>query len=336
MLNQSSERDFSLDILRTLSCVMVLGVHLGQHVVFPGAFGVFFAKGSTGVGFFFILSGYLSCVSLERLHAKYSSHREVILVFWIKKLLRILPLYYIVMLFYMILYYSIGEVPKDNTGLYWIKYFLLVNAFIRSDNMFWNNLGAVWSISCFVFFYLICPFCYNAIRRYWMAWTSVIAAYGLLKYIDSKEIYNLPLRWLFYFMLGILIYRTYKEHKEIFTLAILLVLALFCILTENGTTIIASLLAASFIIATRNLNSDDSFTFVKRIIQHISMISYSIYLIHPAVIEVLDKTSDLQGIAYGIVMILCTMFFSILSYHLIEKKTGDLLMKAIMKVWNVR
>ena len=315
---------------------MVLGVHLGQHVIFPGAFGVFFGKGSTGVGFFFILSGYLACVSLERLHAKYNSHTKAMYVFWIKKLLRILPLYYMVMLFYVVFFYSMGDVPKDNTGLYWIKYFLFANAFIKSDTIFWNNLGAVWSIGCFVFFYLICPFCYNVIRKYWMAWISVIATYGLLKYIDSKDIYNLPLRWLFYFILGILIYRACKEHKEIYTLAVLFFLSLFCILTENGTTVIASLLAAAFILATRNLNGDESFKYGKRVIQYISMISYSIYLIHPAVIVVLDNTSDLQGAAYGIVMILFTMAFSILSYYLIEKKTGDLLLKAIMKAWNKR
>lgn len=334
-MSQSSDRDFSLDILRVLSCIMVLGVHLGQHVTIPGAFGVFFEKGSTGVGFFFILSGYLACISLERLHAKYNSQKAVVLVFWIKKLIRILPLYYIVIIFYVLFFNLMGNVPEDNTGLYWIRYFLFANAFIKSDNMFWNNLGAVWSISCFVFFYLICPFCYNVIRKYWTSWISVIASYGVLKYIDSKEIYNLPLRWIFYFFLGMLIYRAYKDHKEKFTLGVLLLLSLFCILTENGITIVASLLAATFILATRNLNSDESFKFGKRVIQYISMISYSIYLIHPAVIVVLDRTSDLQGIAYGVAMIGCTIIFSIISYYLIEKKLGDLLMKGFKKVWNI-
>ncbi len=335
MLSQSSNRDFSLDILRTLSCIMVLGVHLGQHVTIPGAFGVFFEKGSTGVGFFFILSGYLACISLERIHAKCNSQKAVVIAFWTKKLLRILPLYYTVIIFYVIFFSLMGNVPEDNTGLYWSKYFLFANAFIKSDDVFWNNLGAVWSISCFVFFYLICPFCYYLIRKYWVACISVIAGYGLLKYIDAKGIYNLPLRWLFYFFLGMLIYWTYKERKEFITISVILFVALFCILTENGTALIASLLATTFILSTRNLKSSDNFRISKRIIQYISMISYSIYLIHAAVIVVLDRTSDLQGIAYGVAMIGCTIIFSIISYYLIEKKLGDLLMKGFKKVWNI-
>ena len=84
-LSQKDNRDYSLDILRVLSCIMVFGVHLGQHIVIPGALGDFFSKGSTGVGFFFILSGYLACMSMTRIKSKYESSKTAMFIFWIKK-----------------------------------------------------------------------------------------------------------------------------------------------------------------------------------------------------------------------------------------------------------
>ncbi len=329
-MNQKVSRDFSLDILRVLSCIMVFGVHLGQKVTIPGSLGVFFSKGSTGVGFFFILSGYLAYVSLERLQSKYVLFGKTMVAFWIKKLLRILPLYFIVILFYMIFFYAIGSVPEDNTGLYWVRYLLFANSFVTSENPFWTNLGAVWSISCFVFFYLICPICYKLFRKYWSALILVIGSYGLLKYIDARNVYNLPLRWLFYFFLGCLVYVVYKEHKEVFTIGVMLMIVLFCILTDKGTSIIAPLLASVFILATRNIKNNSKPGIIEKSINYISMISYSVYLIHVVIIEALDYIGVLHGVTYAIVLIVCTSLISVASYYLIEKRLGNVLMKATM------
>lgn len=330
VLNQKVSRDFSLDILRVLSCIMVFGVHLGQKITIPGSLGVFFSKGSTGVGFFFILSGYLAYVSIERLQSKYDSFTKTMVVFWIKKLLRILPLYFIVIIFYMIFFYAIGSVPEDNTGLYWVRYLLFANSFVTADNPFWTNLGAVWSISCFVFFYLICPICYKFIRRYWSVLILVIGSYGLLKYIDARDIYNLPLRWLFYFFLGALVYVACKEQKEVCTVGVMLIVILFCVLTDKGTSIIAPLLASVFILATRDSKNSSNLGILEKGINCISMISYSIYLIHVVVIEVLDYIGVLHGATYAIVLIVCTAILSVASYYLIEKRLCNVLIKATM------
>ena len=329
-MNQKVSRDFSLDILRVLSCVMVFGVHLGQKVTIPGSLGVFFSKGSTGVGFFFILSGYLAYVSLERLQSRYDLFSKTMVVFWIKKLLRILPLYFTVIIFYMIFFYAIGGVPEDNTGLYWVRYMLFANSFVTSENPFWTNLGAVWSISCFVLFYLICPICYKFIRKCWSALILVIGSYGLLKYIDARNIYNLPLRWLFYFFLGTLVYVACKEQKELWTIGVMLIVVLFCVLTEKGTSIISPLLASVFILATRNSKNSSNLGIIEKSINYISIFSYSIYLIHVVVIEVLDYVGVLQGAIYAIMLIVCTAVLSVASYYLIEKRLGNVLMKSIM------
>jgi len=329
-LDKKVSRDFTLDVLRALSCIMVFGVHLGQKVTIPGSLGVFFSKGSTGVGFFFILSGYLAYASLERLQSKYDSFVKTMVVFWIKKLLRILPLYFIVILFYMVFYYAIGGVPEDNTGLYWVRYLVFANSFVTSENPFWTNLGAVWSISCFVFFYLICPICYKFIRKSWSAWISVIVSYGLLKFIDARNIYNLPLRWLFYFLLGVLVYVACKENKEAFTVGVMFIVVLFCVLTDKGTSIIAPLLASVLILATRNSKNSSNLGIIEKSINYISMVSYSIYLIHVVVIKVLDYIEVFYGATYAIVLIVSTAVISVASYYLIEKRLGNVLMNATM------
>ena len=311
--------------------MMVFGVHLGQHITIPGSVGVFFSKGSTGVGFFFILSGYLAFVTLERLETRYSSFRLMMVYFWIRKMIRILPLYYLVIAFYFVFFSITDSVPKDSSGLYWIKYLLFLNTSVQSDNVFWNNLGAVWSISCFVFFYLIAPICYKAIRKYWISWGTVIISYGIMKCIDDRQIYNTPIRSLFYFFLGALAYLAVKEKKEKQIAIFLSILLLFCILTGGGTAIVAPCLAVMYIVVTRGVTISNKVLF--RVINFLSMISYSIYLDHAAVIEVMDHLKMPHGLMYGGVLIASSFILAVITYNLVEKKFVDLCMGVFCKTF---
>ena len=321
MNNSISNRDFSLDLLRAFSCLMVVGVHIGQRFIIPGALGRFFEKGATGVSFFFILSGYLGYMSMERVFGKEGVYFAGVMKFWIKRALHVLPLYYLVMIVYFVFFTLIKGVPQDETGLYWIRYIFMINTWIPSENIFWNNLGAVWSISAFMLFYLLAPLFYLVIKKYVVAWVAVIAFYGVFKVTDNVGTGRIPVRYMFYFLLGILVYLAVKEKKELGLAAILGFVILFSFLAGGGTALISPFLASLYIIACRGKNSTlPSNGIAVAAVTFISTISYSIYLVHAMVIEVLDALQIGYSIAYLIVFVLATIVISLLSYEFVENR----------------
>lgn len=319
----NKNRDFSLDLLRALSCIMVVGVHLGQRFAFPGALGRFFEKGSTGVSFFFILSGYLGYMSMDRIFGKDGVTFKGTLRFWIKRAVRILPLYYLMILFYFIFYLAVSGIPQDETGLYWIRYIFMINLWIPSGDVFWTNLGAVWSISAFMVFYLIAPLLYLFVRKYWVAWIGVVGFYGVFKLTDNLGTGRIPVRYMFYFLLGILAFLAVKEEKELMLSAILGFVILFCFLAGGGTALITPFLAVLYIIACRGKKHTLSVNGpVIGIVSFISMISYSIYLVHAGVLAVLDHIGIRNGFVYIALFTVLTLVLAFITYNLIEVKAA--------------
>ena len=151
------------------------------------------------------------------------------------------------MLLHFIFFSIAGSIPEDATGLKWIRYIFFINLWVPAENEFWINLGAVWSISVFVFFYLLVPFMYKVVKKSYVALVLIILLYGLFKYTENVGTGRIPVRYLFYFMVGILVNLVLKEGKENnFILSICLIL-LFCFLTHTGEAIAPPLLAALFI-----------------------------------------------------------------------------------------
>ena len=303
---------------------MVMGVHLGQHIDIPGVLGIFFEKGSTGVSFFFILSGYLSYNSLEKVNN--NSFRKNAVEYWIRRAIHILPLYYIVILFYF-LFYTIGNaVPKDVTGLYWIRYILLLNRWVPTEIEFWSNLGAVWSISVFVLFYLIVPFYHVFVKKYYQAWIGTIVTFIIFKSMNDLYFEKAPIRYMFYFFLGILIYIAIKEKREAELAAIFAAILIFCILTGKGEILNAPLLAGMYIIATsgRKIGISEH-NVIYKIISGISMISYSLYLDHALVVSLLDFFEVTNNIVFGICFVVLSFLLAVFTYCYVEKTMSKVL-----------
>ena len=320
------KRDFALDILRVLSCVMVFGVHLGQHVNIPGTLGAFFEKGSTGVSFFFILSGFLSYYSLDRIFNNKQFEFGLVVNYWIKRAIHILPLYFFVIIFYFILYSISNQVPTDPTGLYWIRYIFFINLWVPTDVVFWTNLGAVWSISAFVLFYLLVPFYYTLVNKYYVSWIGVALSCVVLRITDAGKWNNIPIRYLFYFFLGITIKLAIDEHKEFGITCLFAVSVIFFILTGSGTALAAPFMAALYILGTRNISSRISeSSIVYKAVTLISTISYSIYLDHVLVVNVLDHVVIKSGLIYTIVLVIGTLILSVITYNVIEVRLARFL-----------
>lgn len=135
-------RNFGLDIIRTVSIWLVLLQHIGVSI--PGL--SYIKIGSIGVEVFFVLSGFLIGGILFRDLDKGQPFGRTIFGFWIRRWFRILPLYYGVLLFkFIAIDHSIGW-----NILYYFGF--LQNNFYGID--FYN---VSWSLVIEEWFYLFAP-----------------------------------------------------------------------------------------------------------------------------------------------------------------------------------
>jgi peptidoglycan/LPS O-acetylase OafA/YrhL len=157
-----------LDGLRFVAFMMVYLFHLGLpepllvRVVGRTAAWAFVFNGGYGVQLFFILSGYLITSLLLREEARYG--RISLRAFWIRRILRIWPLYYLIIVlgFGLLppLSGAIGTVGyKDAMRVHFIPFlFFLGNwsmALVRAISYDW--LSVLWSVCVEEQFYLFVP-----------------------------------------------------------------------------------------------------------------------------------------------------------------------------------
>jgi peptidoglycan/LPS O-acetylase OafA/YrhL len=136
-------RNFGLDLMRAISIWMVLAQHGGINI--PGLRPL--RIGGIGVEIFFVLSGFLIGGILFKEIDKKMPLGKTLKTFWTRRWFRILPLYYLVILFkFIIIDHSIG---------YNIIYYLL---FLQNNFYGIHFFGVSWSLVIEEWFYLFAPF----------------------------------------------------------------------------------------------------------------------------------------------------------------------------------
>ena len=148
----------SLDGLRAISFLIVFSAHAGLYWVVPGGF---------GVTIFFFLSGYL-ITTLMRMEADESGHVSL-KHFYLRRALRILPPFYIVLLSAIALAvagFLRGETPPQvmpiaSQLLHFSNYWIAEHG--------WNGIptgtGVYWSLAVEEHFYLVFPTVFLLLRR---------------------------------------------------------------------------------------------------------------------------------------------------------------------------
>ena len=136
-------RNFGLDLMRAISIWMVLAQHGGINI--PGLSPL--KIGGIGVEIFFVLSGFLIGGILFKEIDKNQPLVKTLSTFWTRRWFRILPLYYLVLLFkFFVLDHSIG---------FNIIYYL----FFLQNNFYGIHFFEVsWSLVIEEWFYLFTPF----------------------------------------------------------------------------------------------------------------------------------------------------------------------------------
>ncbi len=327
----SNKRNVSIQILRVAACVMVFVVHFGQRVGLSGIVRTFTDFGAYGVHLFLLISGFLAGKTFL------CNPNADILNYYKKRIVAILPLYYIVILYYFIseniLNHFVTVIPPDELGIGWFRYIFLLNGFLNSDTYFWSNLGITWTIPIFMFFYLIAPWIIRKIRTIFssvLVWGAVFVITQVLGTFYKCVIFD-KLHLMF---LGVVIYAcVYSKRCKFATITFLL--AAICMTIIGKTSYVyVSIFACVLLVMT----ATDSVSLPNRIQYTINVLdkySYTLYLMHGVVFcSLLDRLNiiGVPSIIIAIVAIIGTFVATFVVGKFIEKPIQSFLKKQFVKI----
>lgn len=152
----------ALDVLRGIAVLLVVLSHLpesfhGPKVLFLR---LFFQIGHLGVELFFVLSGFL----ITRILLDYASNGYSLKTFWIRRAVRIFPIYYLTIAACLFL--------LEGTPIVWpLLYATNIHSLSGGNN---GALAHTWSLSLEEQFYLVWPILVFALPLRWFKVTAVV------------------------------------------------------------------------------------------------------------------------------------------------------------------
>jgi peptidoglycan/LPS O-acetylase OafA/YrhL len=297
--------------------------------------------GEQGVTMFFVLSGFIITYLLSMEQNKKGTINQK--HFYIRRVLRIWPLYYLYLfLAFMVFYFTISKSP-DFTILS-LYLFLLANVpYILEKTFFY--CGQLWSIAVEEQFYLFWPFLFRKKLNLEKILILLIIVFVALRFF----------LWIFFpfkfltilftvnrfdcMMFGGLIAIYYSQKRSIINLITSLPVQLFAWLViavhflnfEIVNSIISMelvTLATAFIICGQISGRNKIINLENSVLNFLGKYSYGIYIYHPIVIYLGSKNNLFITIDSDITRTLCivllttfsTILIAYVSYELIEKR----------------
>lgn len=285
-------------------------------------------NGGTGVSIFFVLSGFLITYLIITEHEKTGKFH--LKNFYIRRILRIWPLYYAVIFFSFLLYPCLKSLIGMNTPLasnFIYHLFFLSNIDLINVTQFFNGSDAMsqnitWSVSIEEQFYVIWPLIFLLPRKFWGLLMLSFLIYSLVFRLNNTSnhvvLYFHTFSVFMDLAIGGLFALGVKSHKSIrqffentntythLTLIILAFSTLYFgtefILGQYSVPlgrIIPSTLFA-FIITSQALTINKSILNLSNLkfASKWGVVTYGIYLLHPIAILILDVSCRLLKIKY--------------------------------------
>ncbi|MFS8100810.1 acyltransferase [Lentzea alba] len=134
----------ALDGLRAIAAVMVVFSHYGGHKWAPYA-------GWLGVHLFFVISGFL--ITTLALREEDRNGRVSVRNFWIRRIFRLMPVYYVVLGATVLLYFLRGEFHTARVDEVLPYYLTFNNEYIAAGHIF----GHSWTLAIEQKFYIVWP-----------------------------------------------------------------------------------------------------------------------------------------------------------------------------------
>lgn len=147
-----SKRVYGLDVFRAVAILLVVISH-GGFMIDQALPGFPYVKLIDGVELFFVLSGFLIGTILLKIYSeKHSLSGSQLTAFWKRRWLRTLPNYYLV-LFLNLAFVSAGIINGNAQMFNWKFLFFLQNFNSYFTDFFWES----WSLTVEEWFYIIIP-----------------------------------------------------------------------------------------------------------------------------------------------------------------------------------
>lgn len=316
----------NLQYLRVLACIGVVLTHLGQRLdLATGPLNNFAHFGAMGVYVFFIISGFLGFYTYPDSNAKGN-----IRTYWFKRLLRIIPVYYAIILYDIILYtFVLKDVPFDATGLGWSRYFLFLSQCIP-ESSFWRNLSATWTVSVFVLFYLLMPLFKKTIRSLKSSLVALLIFYMIAQMMGATGEWFRPFYYLYFFIIGAVVYYAINECKTNITCVFFAIVMISQLILNKVNATTYSCIFAIIIMVTCELEIKN--LKFQKIIDVLDRYSFVIYLVHAIVMDAIDIINDTVGLSQLQIILITfigTTVVSFVVYHCVEVPTQKIMNKPL-------
>ncbi|AFM03732.1 putative acyltransferase [Bernardetia litoralis DSM 6794] len=333
----------NLDGLRFIAALMVLMPHIEQiksllnleysYKFYPVEFG------KLGVALFFVLSGYLITYLLlveEDIYKNISIKK-----FYLRRIFRIWPLYYLVVLlsFFVFPHISFLDIGMYNEQNLSDKNIILYLLFLPNIAIGVPFISQTWSIGVEEQFYLIWPVLMKYIKNKYILFISVFLAYfAILLLLEKFSIYPKIQALLYWFKIDCmaiggffalllfnksnLLLLLYSKSVQIITYCLILGL----LITKTFIQIIHfEVFSILFGIVILNLSSNEKtiLNIEGKLINYLGRISYGIYMYHVIAIVIVLKLLVFLNISnillQYLLSIILTIVISSISYTFFEK-----------------
>lgn len=354
-----NQRVFGLDLMRAIAIINVVVVHAPFMDLFPNYPPI---KLIPGVEMFFVLSGFLignilqrSFYNTESFNVKSLSH------FWIRRWFRTLPNYYLVLLLNIIIVYF-GIIHEDFSQFNWRFFLFVQNLHKGFYGFFWES----WSLSIEEWFYLSFPIIllllYTVLKKVgcqkkhifltniviYLCFSMVMRlVFGTRLEIRDNFWYGVEIHKVIIYhldgiafgLLGAYIRHWYPAfwHKVRNVTFILGILCCYVILytswdpTSSFTIVTKTWLQSlgCFLLLPRFETLREAPLRLKKIVTHISLISYSMYLINLCLVSSVitahvEVAGRAEAVLWNVVYWTVVLVLSTLIYKYYEKPIMDL------------
>ena len=340
-----------IDVLRGLAVLGVLIVHCGQfgnNSYFPTRFLSLVENGAMGVQLFYIASAFTLFLSMDR---RYSTEKSPIKNFFIRRFFRIAPMYYIGICYYLLQdgfggRYWLGDATNITIGNILSNIF-----FLHGFNPYWINslVPGGWSIAIEILFYCFLPLLFLKIKDTQQAFgfliITLVIRFVLYYFLHKIHIISSDMLWsnyLFFYLpnqlpifaLGILFYFILRDNYQLLISPNLIILISLVFIGQLiGINLLPPhiLFGIAFVILGIALSKSESKILINPILIYIGKISFSMYLVHFAVLHWLTKfhfvdfivvsNSHTAIINYGcrlLILIILSAIISTLFYRFVE------------------
>ena len=336
-INSSRKKFGYVDALRGVAILAVIMVHTGQYGTnnLPAMLSKVSEQGGRGVQLFFLLSAFTLFLSMQN---RIKSEIRPTKNFFIRRFFRIAPLYYL----------GIGYYLFQN-GISYSPLNVISNfTFTHGFNPYWiNNLvPGGWSIAVEMTVYAVLPFFFMRIKSpdqaVWLFIISILARLFLIVFFHRHPLVSRADLWqeflFFYFpsqlpvfSLGIILFFLVSEKEGIkqFSGTPLLILSgLILVQLATGIDFFPAhlLYGAGFLVLAFSLAKFPSRVLVNPFFTNIGKISYSMYLVHFAVLYWLNRIHFIDYSTVGwqnyclrfIIVVSLSSGISALLYNLVE------------------